>query len=209
MTGSTPRRPHPRDPDRRRVHAAVDRRGRCGGCRALRRRHHPRRRPAARQRDRLRHADRARSRWRPPDSTGRPGTRRRASGRSSCGSSRSAAVPDFARALLRNAIKFALPWESGHTAVFALVGSTAAPPPWVIIVLVATYAIPIASLVLLLATGRALHDRVAGTARGDGGGLTRRSGRPLRRGTARLMSALSVRRTPQCSRRNGPSTPWA
>ena len=70
----------------------------------------------------------------------------------------------FARSLVRNGIKYALPWELAHTAVFALVGTTAAPPPWVTIVLVATYAIPIVSLVLLLATGWALHDRVARTA---------------------------------------------
>lgn len=71
--------------------------------------------------------------------------------------------PGFARALLRNAIKYAAPWELGHTAVFALVGSTATPPLWATVVLIAAYAIPIVSLVLLLVTGRALHDRVAGT----------------------------------------------
>ena len=70
----------------------------------------------------------------------------------------------FVRSLLRNGIKYALPWELGHTAAFALFGVTAAPPLWVSIVLVVTYAIPITSLVLLLATGRALHDRVARTA---------------------------------------------
>lgn len=71
--------------------------------------------------------------------------------------------PGFARALLRNAIKYAVPWELGHTAVFALVGSTSVPPPWVTIVLIATYAIPIVSVVLLLVTGRPLHDRVSRT----------------------------------------------
>ena len=69
----------------------------------------------------------------------------------------------FTRSLVRNGIKYALPWELGHTAVFALFGATAAPPLWVSIVLAVTYAIPIVSLVLLLATGRALHDRVART----------------------------------------------
>ena len=70
----------------------------------------------------------------------------------------------FTRSLVRNGIKYALPWELGHTAVFALFGSTAAMPLWVAIVLVAAYAIPIVSLVLLLVSGRALHDRVARTA---------------------------------------------
>jgi uncharacterized RDD family membrane protein YckC len=71
--------------------------------------------------------------------------------------------PGFARGLLRNAVKYALPWELGHTAVFALVGSTRAPTLGVTIVLIAAYGIPILSLVLLLVTGRALHDRVART----------------------------------------------
>src|SRR3954466_5644242 len=71
--------------------------------------------------------------------------------------------PGFGRALFRNAVKYAVPWELGHTAVFALVGSTGAPPLWVTIVLIAAYAVPIVSLVLMLATGRALHDRVART----------------------------------------------
>jgi len=75
--------------------------------------------------------------------------------------------PGFARALLRNAVKYALPWELGHTAVFALVGSTGAPSAWVTVVLVAAYAIPILSLVLMLVTGRALHDRLAGTTVSD------------------------------------------
>jgi len=69
----------------------------------------------------------------------------------------------FSRSLVRNGIKYALPWELGHTAVFALFGTTAPPPVWVTIVLVLTYGIPIVSLVLLLVTGRALHDRVART----------------------------------------------
>lgn len=71
--------------------------------------------------------------------------------------------PGFARALLRNAIKYAVPWELGHTAVFALVGSTAEPRVWVMLVLIAAYAIPVVSVVLLLVTGQALHDRVAAT----------------------------------------------
>jgi uncharacterized RDD family membrane protein YckC len=72
--------------------------------------------------------------------------------------------PGFARALVRNVIKYALPWEFAHTAVYALVGSTTAPPVWVTVVLAAAYSIPIVSLVLLIATGRPLHDRIARTA---------------------------------------------
>jgi uncharacterized RDD family membrane protein YckC len=71
--------------------------------------------------------------------------------------------PGFSRALLRNAIKYSVAWELAHTAVFALVGSTTAPPLWVAMVLAAAYSIPIVSLVLLLTTGRPLHDRIART----------------------------------------------
>jgi uncharacterized RDD family membrane protein YckC len=85
------------------------------------------------------------------------------SGNGSSSGSGPGSGPAFFRALGRNAIKFALPWELGHTAVFALVGSSAATPLWVTIVLVAAYAIPIVSLVLLLVTGRPLHDRLTGT----------------------------------------------
>lgn len=69
----------------------------------------------------------------------------------------------FARSLVRNGIKYGLPWELGHTAVFAWFGTTTAPPLWVTVVLVLAYAIPIVSLGLLLVTGRALHDWVART----------------------------------------------
>ena len=72
-------------------------------------------------------------------------------------------APGFVRSLARNAIKYALPWELAHTAVFALVGSAGQTPVWVAVVLGAAYVVPIGSLVLLLTTGRALHDRVART----------------------------------------------
>lgn len=71
--------------------------------------------------------------------------------------------PGFSRSLLRNAIKYAFAWELAHTAIFALVGSTTAPPLWVAVVLVVAYSIPVVSLVLLLVTGRPLHDRLART----------------------------------------------
>jgi uncharacterized RDD family membrane protein YckC len=71
--------------------------------------------------------------------------------------------PGFSRALVRNVAKYALPWEFAHTAVFALVGSTTAPPLWVSVLLVGAYSIPIVSLVFLIASGRPLHDRIART----------------------------------------------
>jgi uncharacterized RDD family membrane protein YckC len=69
----------------------------------------------------------------------------------------------FVRSLLRNGIKYAVPWELGHTAVFALVGSSSAPSPTTAVVLVAAYAIPLLSLAMLLVNGASLHDRIAGT----------------------------------------------
>lgn len=69
----------------------------------------------------------------------------------------------FVRSLLRNGIKYAVPWELGHTAVFALFGSTSVPSPTTVIVLAAAYAIPLLSLALLLVNGVSLHDRIAGT----------------------------------------------
>jgi len=69
----------------------------------------------------------------------------------------------FIRSLLRNGIKYAIPWELGHTAVFALFGSTTAPSPETIVVLVGAYGIPLLSLALLLVNGVPLHDRIVGT----------------------------------------------
>jgi uncharacterized RDD family membrane protein YckC len=69
----------------------------------------------------------------------------------------------FVRSLLRNGVKYAIPWELGHTAVFALYGSTAEPSPSTVVVLVLAYGIPLLSLLLLLVNGASLHDRIAGT----------------------------------------------
>jgi uncharacterized RDD family membrane protein YckC len=69
----------------------------------------------------------------------------------------------FVRSLLRNGVKYAIPWELGHTAVFALFGSTTAPSTDTVVVLVGAYGIPLLSLALLLVNGTSLHDRIAGT----------------------------------------------
>ena len=69
----------------------------------------------------------------------------------------------FGRSLLRNGIKYALPWELGHTAVFALFGATSAPSASTVIVLVGAYGLPLLSLALLFVNGASLHDRIAGT----------------------------------------------
>jgi uncharacterized RDD family membrane protein YckC len=70
----------------------------------------------------------------------------------------------FRRTLARNAVKYALPWELGHTLVFALFGTTSAPAAWVDVTGVLAYALPIVSVILLfVGSGRPLHDRIAGT----------------------------------------------
>jgi uncharacterized RDD family membrane protein YckC len=74
-------------------------------------------------------------------------------------------APGFGRALLRNALKIALPWELGHTVVFALFGTTTAPGAGVVVLIAATYVLPLAYLAtLVIPPRRALYDRIAGTA---------------------------------------------
>ncbi len=69
------------------------------------------------------------------------------------------------RSLLRNIIKIALPWQLGHTAVIGLAASDeTVPAPWVLIVTLLAYGLPLLSLTLVLVRPhRALHDRIAGT----------------------------------------------
>jgi uncharacterized RDD family membrane protein YckC len=74
-------------------------------------------------------------------------------------------APGFGRAVLRNALKIAVPWQLGHTVVFSLFGTTFTPPPGVLVLLVVTYAIPLAyAVTLLIPPRRALYDSIAGTA---------------------------------------------
>jgi len=70
------------------------------------------------------------------------------------------------RALLRNALKIALPWTVAHAAVYAIAGgdsvgaSASAGAP---AALIASYVLPVAYLVTLcLGAGRTPYDRVAG-----------------------------------------------
>jgi hypothetical protein len=70
----------------------------------------------------------------------------------------------FGRALLRNALKVALPWELGHTVAFTLAFGSDVVPPWIVPLAAVTYALPIVYLVtLFVGDGRTLYDRVAGT----------------------------------------------
>ncbi|WP_020016640.1 RDD family protein [Promicromonospora sukumoe] len=70
----------------------------------------------------------------------------------------------FARALLRNALKVALPWTIGHAAAIGLVGSTTVGPGLVALT-VAAYVLPIVWVGTLFAgAGRTPYDR-AGAAR--------------------------------------------
>jgi len=69
--------------------------------------------------------------------------------------------PGWRRALLRNAVKLALPWELGHTAAFELVADNNS-----ILGMVCGYAaclIALVYVVMLLATGRTPYDRLSST----------------------------------------------
>ena len=81
----------------------------------------------------------------------------------------------FRRALLRNAVKIALPWAVGHAAVYAIVGASGATgatgatgasasvPPGVEALTAIAYVLPVVWLVtLLLGSGRTPYDRIAG-----------------------------------------------
>ncbi|WP_308491803.1 RDD family protein [Microbacterium terrisoli] len=73
----------------------------------------------------------------------------------------------FARALGRNALKIALPWLIGHSAVYEIVATSvqAQPPAWVWVLTAAAYLLPIAWIVsLFVGAGRTPYDRATGTA---------------------------------------------
>ena len=70
--------------------------------------------------------------------------------------------PSFPRALLRNALKVALPWLIGHAAVYAVVGD---PSPAVSWLLVGAYVLPVLYVVMLfVGSGRTPYDRISGSA---------------------------------------------
>jgi uncharacterized RDD family membrane protein YckC len=74
----------------------------------------------------------------------------------------------FRRALLRNALKVALPWTVAHAAVYAIVGASGGPggsvPPAVEAVTAISYLLPAVWLAtLLIGSGRTPYDMVAGT----------------------------------------------
>ena len=68
----------------------------------------------------------------------------------------------FASALLRNALKVAVPWTIGHAAAIALVGSTTMSPGLVILT-AAAYVLPLVYVVtLFVREGRTPYDRAGG-----------------------------------------------
>lgn len=73
-------------------------------------------------------------------------------------------VPSLRATAVRNLIKLALPWTLGHLVVFRLAASDGAAPWWVVPVLVAAYALPVASVVSLFRRdGRTPYDALSGT----------------------------------------------
>jgi uncharacterized RDD family membrane protein YckC len=70
------------------------------------------------------------------------------------------APPSFGRALVRNALKVALPWLIGHAAVFAVV---TAPSAGADVLLALAYVLPILWIVtVIVPPGRTPYDRIAG-----------------------------------------------
>ena len=70
----------------------------------------------------------------------------------------------FGRALARNALKIAVPWELGHTVAFTLATGHGIVPAWIVPIIALTYALPIVYVVtLFVGDGRTLYDRIAGT----------------------------------------------
>ncbi|WP_051215508.1 RDD family protein [Granulicoccus phenolivorans] len=73
-------------------------------------------------------------------------------------------APGYPRALLRNAVKVALPWLIAHSAVYGIWDGSArgAVPGWVWPAFAVAYAIPLVWLVtLFVGTGRTPYDRLA------------------------------------------------
>ena len=68
----------------------------------------------------------------------------------------------FASALLRNALKVAVPWTIGHAAAIGLVGATTV-GPGLMIVTAAAYVLPVVYVVtLFVGAGRTPYDRAGG-----------------------------------------------
>jgi hypothetical protein len=72
----------------------------------------------------------------------------------------------FRRALLRNTVKIALPWQLGHTVAYGLIGAVpgVAPAGWLIAATVFAYILPAVFVgTLFLGDGRTPYDRLSRT----------------------------------------------
>lgn len=72
----------------------------------------------------------------------------------------------FGRALLRNALKIAVPWEVGHTVAYGLVGTArgGAIPGWLVVATVAAYLVPTVYVAtLFIGHGRTPYDWLSRT----------------------------------------------
>ena len=72
----------------------------------------------------------------------------------------------FGRALIRNTLKVALPWELGHLVVYGLAGgsSSGSVPAWLVLATAAAYVIPaIYVITLFVGNGRTPYDRLSRT----------------------------------------------
>ncbi|SFM97455.1 RDD family protein [Pseudonocardia ammonioxydans] len=82
------------------------------------------------------------------------------------------------RCLLRNIAKIAVPWQLGHMATIAGVfGGIERRDPLAVAITVAAYALPAVMVTCVVTgSGRAIHDRIAGTAVRPAGLSDRRAG---------------------------------
>ena len=78
---------------------------------------------------------------------------------------KSRALPSGRQAVVRNLIKITLPWELGHTVALGFASLGAKPVPlWLWALTMITYGWVLANLLLLiLPSGKPVHDRLAGT----------------------------------------------
>ena len=73
-------------------------------------------------------------------------------------------MPVARQSLLRNLIKIALPWQLGHTVALGFANAGNDVPVWLWMLTGITYGWALANLLLLvLPSGKPVHDRLAGT----------------------------------------------
>lgn len=102
----------------------------------------------------------------------------------------------FPRALVRNGLKVALPWELGHTAAFTLAEPSAAGPAMVAAAACGIAACAIAAgyaISLFLGSGRTPYDRAAGSSVGRGDAAPAAARAPVRQSPGQVNQDRDLR----------------